>query len=77
MHAPEQLAMFEPTGAEVLQLARKHQRDAERAKALAQSLNVSGWDATARAVMRSADHAERMAAELHMLAEFEALGGVQ
>lgn len=77
MHTPEQLAMFEPTGAEVLQLAAKHQRDADRAKALAQSLDVQGWQATAKAVMCNASHAERMATELHMLAEFEALGGVQ
>lgn len=73
---PDQLSMFEPTGAEVLALAQKHAKDAQRSFSLAESLRVTGWGATAHAVYKQAHTSERLVAELHMLAEFEALGGV-
>lgn len=72
----EQLSMFEPTGPEVLALAQKHERDAARAFDLAQTLDISGWTAAAHTAYRSFHLSERLAAELYMLAEFEALGGV-
>lgn len=72
----EQLAMFEPTGPEVLALAAKHERDASRAFSLAQTLDTSGWTAAAHTAYKQFHLSERLASELYMLAEFEALGGV-
>lgn len=72
----DQLAMFEPTGPEVLALAAKHERDASRAFSLAQSLDVTGWTAAAHTAYKQFHLSERLSAELYMLAEFEALGGV-
>lgn len=72
----EQMTMFEPTGPEVLALAQKHEKDAGRAYALAQTLDVSGWSAAAHTAYRQFNLSQRLAAELYMLAEFEALGGV-
>lgn len=72
----EQLSMFEPTGAEVLALARKHEKDAARAFALADTLNTTGWTAAAHSAFKQFHRSETLAAELYMLAEFEALGGV-
>jgi len=73
----EQLAMFEPQGPEILPLVSKHQRDADRAFSLAQTYDVQGWKATAHRLYQQARASELFAAELLMLAELEALGGVQ
>jgi hypothetical protein len=70
----EQLSMFEPTGPEVLALAQKHQKDAQRAFALAESLGTSGWNAASHVAYAAFHRSERLAAEMYMLAEFEALG---
>ena len=72
----QQLAMFEPQGPEVLVLAQAHQGQAHKAYKLAESLDVGGWSAAASAALREVNRRERLAAEMFMLAEFEALGGV-
>lgn len=71
-----QLGMFEPTGAEVLALAQKHEREALRAADLAAIYDVRGWSAIASTLRKQAHESEQQAAQLFMLAEFEALGGV-
>lgn len=71
----EQLSMFEPQGPEILPLAAKHQRDAERSFQLAQTYDTQGWKATAQRLYQQARASDRLAAELVMLSEFEALGG--
>lgn len=68
--------MFEPTGSEVLQLAATHERTAKRLQVLAETLNLRGWQAASAQVLNAATDAETNAARLYMLAEFEALGGV-
>lgn len=73
----DQLSLFEPTGPEVIALAQSHERAAKRLQALADVLSLRGWDAAAATLLRSAADAESNAATLYMLAEFEALGGVQ
>lgn len=72
----EQLTMFEPTGSEVLQLAATHERTANRLQTLAETLELRGWSAAAGRVLCAAAEAQCNAAALYMLAEFEALGGV-
>jgi hypothetical protein len=76
MNAPEQLQMFEPTGQEVLHLANKHATDAVKALALAQVWEVQGWHAVASRLRFHAEQKQELAAQMRMLAEFEALGGV-
>lgn len=72
----EQLAMFDPTGPEFLALAQKHEKAAQQARTMAQLYDVRGWGAVAHTLYKQAHQAERSAAELTMLGEFEALGGV-
>lgn len=72
----DQLALFEPTGPEVLALAATHERTARRLCALAETLSLRGWNAAATKVLNAAADAETNSAALYMLAEFEALGGV-
>lgn len=72
----QQLALFEPTGPEVLVLAQKHEKDARRSFQLAESLDTAGWSAAAHTAYASFHRSERLAAECYMLAEFESLGGV-
>ncbi len=76
MSTTNQLALFEPTGPEVLHLARKPERDARRARDLADSLDCNGWQASAGQLRRTADWSQTMADEMYMLAEFEALAGL-
>lgn len=70
----EQLSMFEPTGQEVFVLIKRHEQEAQRNQDLADSLNARGWTATARSLALAASRSQALAAELLMLAEFEALG---
>jgi hypothetical protein len=72
----DQLTMFEPQGAEVLQLARKHEKDAASAFDLAAVYDVRGFGALACNLYKLAHASERQAVELTMLAEFEALAGL-
>lgn len=72
----EQLSMFEPTGMQVLELYRKHQRDCDASMALAETLSVRGWHAVAGTVLAAAERSHRLASEMLMLAEFEALAGL-
>lgn len=72
----EQLSMFEPTGVEVLDIAGKHERLSRLQRASAETLSVEGWVNVSRTLHASADRSERLAAEMYMLAEFEALGGI-
>lgn len=72
----DQMSMFEPSGPEVLALAQKHQKDAQRAFSLAETLDTSGWSAAAHSAFQAFRRSERLAVEMYMLAEFEALGGV-
>lgn len=72
----DQLRMFEPEGPEVLALALAHEKSGNRALAIAESLDVRGWSASARVALQAAESSYRLAAEMFMLAEFEALAGV-
>lgn len=72
----DQLSMFEPTGAEVLQLARKHEKDASSTFDLAEVYSVRGFSALAHGLYKQAHRSESLAIELTMLAEFEALAGL-
>ena len=72
----QQLAMFEPTGPEVLALAQKHEKDAARFRSAAEIMDLRGWLAIAEGLLRQAGRSQRIADEMYMLAEFEALGGV-
>lgn len=71
-----QLALFEPTGAEVGRLALQHLQLAERCSKQAQLAEALGWKAVRDAYVAQADEHELEAAELAMLAELEALAGV-
>lgn len=73
----DQLALFEPTGREVLALAKKHGADATHTRALAETMNVRGWTAIAEKLAHAAQKSERLSEEMLMLAEFEALGGAE
>jgi hypothetical protein len=72
----EQLALFEPTGDQVIQLADKYQRDYLKAIEAAALWSDLGCTAVARRLLHAALDLDRKAAEMRMLAEFEALGGV-
>lgn len=72
----EQLTMFEPSGPEVLALASKYDKEARKAIQLAQVWSDLGCKAVAGRLLHTALEYDRWAAEMRMLAEFEALGGV-
>lgn len=72
----EQLAMFEPQGPQVLALAQKHAKDAFAIRRLAETTDTDGWMATSRALYAASERSDRLAAEMFMLAEFEALAGL-
>lgn len=72
----QQLTMFEPTGPEVIQLARKHEKDAASSFDLAEVYSVRGFSALAHGLYKQAQRSEALAVELTMLAEFEALAGL-
>ena len=72
-----QVALFEPTGAEVGPLALQHLKKAEQFKRAADVFEARGWQELAHQhKRRSLDH-ESEAECLGMLAEFERLGGVK
>lgn len=73
----EQITLFEPTGAEVGKLAALHAVKSEKAMLEGDVFASRGWVALAKqAYDRARDHFEESCC-LAMLAEFEALGGVQ
>lgn len=72
----EQLSMFEPTGSEVLQIAEQKERDAVRMLKRSENLELRGWHRSALVEFRRAAQAWAEAEQMHMLAEFEAYGGV-
>lgn len=72
-----QLSFFEPTGAEVLEIAAKKEREAQRLLDLSDVLELRGWDRSARVEFQRAKNAFDEAEQMYMLAEFEALGGVK
>lgn len=73
----EQLSFFEPTGPEVLAIAAKKEREAQRLLNLSDVLELRGWYRSALVEFRRAKNVFDEAEQMYMLAEFEALGGVQ
>lgn len=72
----DQIALFEPTGAEVGQLVTLHLRRAEKNRREADVFLARGFLVLAHQRINAADAEESEAECLAMLAEFEALGGV-
>jgi len=71
-----QLALFEPTGAEVIKLCDAHAAWADQAIRKAELAESLGFGAVARWHFEAAAAHVRTAYELAMLADFEQLGGV-
>lgn len=76
MIAHTQEDLFEPTGAEVAQLALDHAEKAMKARKRADALMARGWSSAARFEVRNAEFHDEYAEALGMLADFERLGGV-
>lgn len=76
MNAPEQLSMFEPTGAEVAALVVRHLKHADACERLASLLNLQGFSSAASGYLSQARAHYEDAACMEMLATFERLGGV-
>jgi hypothetical protein len=72
----EQLQMVEPQGSQFIDLAAKHLKEAKTLHAMADVYDVQGWQAVAAELRTRALTAEELGAMMHILAEFEALGGV-
>jgi hypothetical protein len=73
----DQLALFEPTGAEVGKLAMQHLKRAADARRTADVCISRGWLALADQKINAAEVHEFEAECLAMLADFERLGGVK
>lgn len=72
----EQLTMFEPIGPEVLRIAERKEAEAQAMLTRSDNLELRGWHRSALVEFRRAKEAFDEAEQMHMLAEFEALGGV-
>jgi hypothetical protein len=73
----EQLSFFEPTGPEVLAIAAKKEREAQRHLDLSDRLQLRCWYSSAYVEFHRAKAVFEEAQQMYMLAEFEALGGIQ
>lgn len=76
MNAPAQLSMFEPEGAEAMQLLQKHLREAEHHLSMADRFELLGMAGAVRRAEAQADDATSSALVLALLLDIEREAGL-